>query len=99
MSTMVGEPSPEQTMWRSATGRSAPSVGVGDAGGAAVGSAGSDPSPEHPARNDADSSAGTSRPAIGRMPQTRPPGESAVRRPRRDPTVTPTWLRAAGAEH
>ena len=56
MSTMVGEPSPAQTMWRSATG---PSAGVGDAGGAAVGSAGSDPSPEHPASNDADSSAGT----------------------------------------
>ena len=65
MSTMVGEPSPEQTMWRSATG---PSAGVGDAGGAGDGSAGSDPSPEHPASNDADSSAGSSRPAIRRMP-------------------------------
>ena len=67
MSTMVGEPSPEQTMWRSATGPSAGVDGAGDAGGAAVGSAGSDPSPEHPASNDADSSAGSSRPAIGRM--------------------------------
>ena len=70
MSTTVGEPSPEQTMWRSATGPSAgvAVVGVGEAGGAAVGSAGSDPSSEHPASNDADSSAGSSRPAIRRMP-------------------------------
>ena len=65
MSTMVGEPSPEQSRWRSVTG---PSAGVGEAGGAAVGSAGSDPSPEHPASNDVDSSAGSSRPAIRRMP-------------------------------